>query len=368
MTTTPSNAIAPRNGTAVPAQTPSAVAIRNGQAEFDDKQRAALVAMGVSEKVTRAELAVFFHQCRTLRLDPFQRQIYLIHRRAKEGDRWVDKPTTQIGIDGFRVTRDRVCEERGLSVSYEDTLWYDVNNQSYEVWLWDEPPAACKFVVLVDDGKRIRRFPSVLRFNEYCQFGKEDASGQRPRTGRWRDGFAHQIEKCAEADALRRAFPNDLSGVILEDAAPLDDPDAPPRQPDRQRVTAEQARQRAGQPRHQAGQVNSTTGEVVDAEIIDEHPWPDGTVAAPPEQPGDASPHADVLGHFGRLGITSHADRAAYLSRITGKQVASVESMNREQAGWFAQRLAPYGSKEEPEAATVALEVQREGNGEVAGE
>src|SRR5262249_20424419 len=92
-------------GNGITRQQNSAVAIRGDQDEFNDRQRAALVAMGVSDKVTRAELAVFFHQCRNLRLDPFSKQIYLIHRRVREGDAWVLKPTTQIGIDGFRVTR-----------------------------------------------------------------------------------------------------------------------------------------------------------------------------------------------------------------------------------------------------------------------
>ena len=239
MTGTSSALAARPNGIAAMQQPGSEVAIRTGQVNWDDKQRAALVAIGVSEKATKAELAVFFHQCQRLGLDPFSKQIYLIHRKVKEGDKWVDKPTTQIGIDGFRVTRDRIAREQGVRVEYEDTIWYAPDGQAYDVWLWDEPPAACKFVVTLDG----RRFPSVLRFNEYCQKTRE---GQR--TGRWRDGFAHQIEKCAEADALRRAFPNDLSGVILEDAAPLDDPDAPAVLPqDRPRVTAAGARDRRPQ-------------------------------------------------------------------------------------------------------------------------
>lgn len=270
MTTT--TEIARRNGGA-PAAPSAALAIRSGQAMWDDKQRAALVAMGVSPKATTAELAVFFHQCQKLRLDPFTKQIYLIHRRAKEGDKWVDKPTTQIGIDGFRVTRDRIAGERGVTVEYEETVWYDAQGQGYEVWLWDEPPTACKFVVRVDG----RRFPSVLRFNEYCQ---RDREGNR--TGKWRDSHAHQIEKCCEADALRRAFPNDLSGVILEDMAPLDDPDAPPAQPQRRGVTAEQIRQR----------------QTVTATVVTKDPSPadGGSPSAAPAAPAQAAGEAPPAG------------------------------------------------------------------------
>lgn len=225
------------NGLAV--RDTAALELRAGQTMWTRDQHAALVAMGIPAKATSAELGVFLHQCQRLRLDPFTKQIYLIYRKTKDGDKWVEKPTTQIGIDGFRVTRDRIAREQGLRVEYADTVWYAADGQAYDVWLWDYEPAACKFTVLVDG----RRFPAVLRFNEYCQRNRDGE-----RTGRWRDGFAHQIEKCAEADALRRAFPNDLSGVILEDAAPLSDPDAPDRLPsDRPRVSAAQARERGPQ-------------------------------------------------------------------------------------------------------------------------
>lgn len=264
------NGLAVRNGTA-PAAQDAALALVPGQTMWTREQHSALVAMGIPAKASAAELAVFLHQCQRLRLDPFIKQIHLVYRRAKEGDRWVDKPTTQIGIDGFRVTRDRICAERGLSVEYEDTTWYDAAGQAYNVWLWDEPPAACRFVVLVDG----RRFPSVLRFNEYCQRSKDG-----DRTGKWRDAHAHQIEKCAEADALRRAFPNDLSGVILEDAAPLSDPGAPDRLPsDRPRVSAEQARARA--PQRVTATVEAVTPDVPPAQAA-----PQTADPTPPEGAG----------------------------------------------------------------------------------
>ena len=230
-----SNSVAVRNGTA-PARQDAALALIPGQTMWTRDQHAALVAMGIPAKATSAELGVFLHTCQRLRLDPFLRQIYLIYRKAKENGVWVDKPTTQIGIDGFRVTRDRVCAERGLLVEYEDTTWYDADGHPHEVWLWNYPPAACKFVVRVDG----RRFPATLNFGEYCQ-RKQDGD----LTAMWQTKSSHQIEKCAEAEGLRKAFPNDLSGVILTDAAPLPDPDAPDVLPqDRSLVTADQARAR----------------------------------------------------------------------------------------------------------------------------
>ena len=321
------NSVATRpNGGAPAAAQSSAVAIRSGQAEFDDKQKAALVAMGVSAKVTRAELAVFFHQCRQLQLDPFTKQIYFIHRKTREGDKWIEKPTTQIGIDGFRVTRDRIAQERGLAVEYEDTIWYGEDGTSYDVWLWDEPPAACKFVVLVNG----RRFPAVLRFNEYCQKNKDG-----DRLGRWRDGHSHQIEKCAEADALRRAFPNDLSGAILEDAAPLDDPDAPPA--GSQRPSAADIRN------HRPPQVRS---EVVDADVVDDAPFPgDAAPAAPaqraaahPGQPEDA--RDAVTWHLDRVGIVAYQGQMDVLTQHAGRVITGHDGLTGEEAAKLAGQLA----------------------------
>lgn len=345
-TTMPTTDLARRNSGA-PAAPSATLAIRSGQSMWDDKQRAALVAMGVSSKATMAELAVFFHQCQKLRLDPFTKQIYLIHRRAKEGDKWVDKPTTQIGIDGFRVTRDRIAAERGVSVEYEETIWYDAQGQDYEVWLWDEPPTACKFVVRVDG----RRFPSVLRFNEYCQ---RDREGNR--TGKWRDAHAHQIEKCAEADSLRRAFPNDLSGVILEDAAPLDDPDA---QPERQRVTAKTI----------AARRNAVPSNVVDPDpspaYRQQTPRADATAAVPTaesagEAPADRPPAGIASGQrsqiekeFKRLGIDhetedGYADMLTACARINGiAAIAGLIELTQDEAAKVIALVKPMKNAQE---------------------
>lgn len=308
------SALATRNNSAPAQNGTAALAIRSNQSMWDDKQRAALVAMGVNPKATTAELAVFFHQCQKLRLDPFTKQIYLIHRRAKEDGQWVDKPTTQIGIDGFRVTRDRICAERGLSVEYEETIWYDAEGQGFEVWLWDYPPTACKFVVRVDG----RRFPSVLRFNEYCQRTRDGELNSM-----WATKSAHQIEKCAEADGLRRAFPNDLSGVILEDMGPLDDPAAPATLPqDRPRVTADKASARRPQ---------AATAEVIDVQ-------PAEPPARPRQRPdadarGDAARDAmhEIEGEAHRLGIAPDA-QLQVISGLVGRPLKTIADITAAEA------------------------------------
>jgi phage recombination protein Bet len=187
-----------------------ALAIRPGQEMWNDKQRAALSVLGI-RNASNADLAVFMHYCQKTGLDPFSRQIYMICRREKQGDQWVDKQTIQVGIDGFRVIRDRIAARLGVEVEYEDTIWYDSDGGEHAVWLSDTPPAGCRVVVL----KNGRRFPAVLRTSGYAAVNKD---GQL--IAQWRTQPDHMIEKCAEAFALRRAFPHDLGGIYLEDEMP----------------------------------------------------------------------------------------------------------------------------------------------------
>src|SRR5258707_11723569 len=146
----------------------AALAIRPGQEMWTDKQKAALAVLGI-KGASNADLAVFMHYCQKTRLDPFSRQIYFICRRVKEGDTWVDKWTIQIGIDGFRVMRDRVAADAGSQVELEDTVWYDGDGSEHAVWLSSDPPAGCRVVLIRYQDGRALRFPAVLRTASYVQ-------------------------------------------------------------------------------------------------------------------------------------------------------------------------------------------------------
>jgi phage recombination protein Bet len=224
--------VAVRNG-----QPPSAaLAIRPGQEMFTDKQRAALAVLGIKD-ASNADLAVYMHYCQKTGLDPFSRQIYMIARREKQDGQWVSKQTIQVGIDGFRVIRDRIAARLGVTVEYEDTIWYDADGGAHKVWLWDTPPAAC-CVTVIKDGKR---FPGVVRTAAYAARNREGEL-----VSQWRTQPDHMIEKCAEAYALRRAFPNDLGGLYLEDEMP--EPVWAPQPVSPVRVTAEEITQQPPAP------------------------------------------------------------------------------------------------------------------------
>jgi phage recombination protein Bet len=196
--------------TEIDVRNAAALAIRPDQEFWTREQRAALAVLGI-RNASNADLAVFMHYCQKTQLDPFSKQIYGIMRREKQGDQWVDKFTIQVGISGFQVIRDRIAARLGVTVEYEDTVWFDRDGGEHGVWLWDTPPAAAKVVVL-KDGKR---YSGVCRTAAYMQKNKNgDPAGQ------WRTQPENMIEKCAEAKALRRAFPHDLGGIYIEEEMP----------------------------------------------------------------------------------------------------------------------------------------------------
>ena len=334
--------------TALETHAPAALAIRPGQQMWNEKQQAALAVLGIKGAST-ADLAVFMHVCQNTGLDPFTRQIHGIMRREKvteydngqKNERWVDKFTIQVGIDGFRVIRDRIAERKGLRVEYEDTIWYDADGNGRDVWLWDDPPAACRVVVLVDG----RRFPSVLKFSEYCQYSRD---GGKP-VAQWASKPAHMIEKCAEANGLRRAFPNDMAGIRLEDEMPP--PEVNGAAPPRGRVTAGEIISRAepaaeddtlpGSGRAVAGnETRAAAGEVrtqTDPRAAGAAS-PRGAQPPPPQPEDEPKPARATTGQLsmlgqrlGKLGVDDE-NRLSTLEKLAGRDLGEPKELTQDEA------------------------------------
>jgi phage recombination protein Bet len=184
----------------------SDLAITGEQKFWTDKQKAALAQLGVAN-ASNADLAVFFHQVVRTGLDPFLKQIYMIERDGKQ--------TIQTGIDGFRLIARRAVDKSRETLGYEDTLWCGADGEWKRVWLESEPPHAAAVVAL----RNGNRFPAIALYNEYVIVRRD---GKPNRT--WANRPAGQLEKCAEALALRKAFPQDLSGLYTSDEMKADSP------------------------------------------------------------------------------------------------------------------------------------------------
>jgi phage recombination protein Bet len=187
-------------------------------ARLDDEKRE-LLARTLCAGASRDEMDLFFSVCDRTGLDPFARQIYAVKRWDSRSRREVMQ--TQVSIDGFRLVAQRSGEYAGqTAVAYcgTDGKWVDV-------WLHDEPPAAAR--VGVYRKGFVEAVTSVALFREYAQRNKEGGL-----TAMWGKMPTVMIAKCAEALALRKAFPAELSGLYTaEEMAQQDNPPAAPAVP-----------------------------------------------------------------------------------------------------------------------------------------
>lgn len=200
----------------------SALAVRGGQDDWTPSQRAALVQLGVDE-ATDGDLSVFLNYAQRTGLDPFARQIYMIGRWDRQAGR--KKWTIQASIDGLRIVAQRSGEYAG-QVGPE---WCGPDGEWRDVWLNQEPPVAARVGVM----RRGFAQPlyAVALFTEYASTFEDRQTHEAKLTGLWATKPAVMIAKCAEALALRKAFPMDLSGLYTaEEMAQADSP-APAHQP-----------------------------------------------------------------------------------------------------------------------------------------
>ena len=184
----------------------SALAVNSNQNFWDDQQLAALKQIGLAN-APKPELAVFLHYCQRTGLDPFARQIYMIER----GGRY----TIQSSIDGLRIVAQRSNEYAGQAGPF----WCGADGVWTDVWLQATPPIAAKVGVMRKGFTEV--LWAVAKFESY-----------NANSPIWKKMPDLMIAKCAEALALRKAFPNDLSGIYtaeeMEQATPASAPTPQP--------------------------------------------------------------------------------------------------------------------------------------------
>lgn len=161
-----------------------------------------LVESGIIPKGTpKEQISVFARVCGEKNLSPFSRQIYLIPRKSNSGIKY----TIQTGIDGFRALADRTGAYAG-----NDDYLFDEGLTQFQM-IKDkrkQPTIATATVYKVVHGLRV----SFTASAEWSAYYPGEQLGFM-----WKKMPFLMLGKCAESLAMRKAFPETLSGIYTDE-------------------------------------------------------------------------------------------------------------------------------------------------------
>ena len=159
------------------------------------RQQVDLIKQTVAKDASDLELKLFLNQAQRLGLDPITRQIHFV----KRGDRGV----IQVGIDGYRL----IAERTGVYAGNDDVVFQMAEGHS-ESDKGARPAKASVTVWKLVQGQRCS-FTATARWDEYCPPGNAGPT--------WNRMPFLMLGKCAEALALRQAFPAELAGTYIHE-------------------------------------------------------------------------------------------------------------------------------------------------------
>lgn len=167
---------------------------------FNEKQ-IDILKNSICKGVSNEEFEVFLMACYKTQLDPFMRQIYAVKRKAKKPDgSWGDTMTIQTGIDGYRLIAERTgCYAPGPEPTY-------VHDETGNL------QSATAYIKKQTRDGTWHTVSASAYIDEYCQRTKEGNP-----MGMWNNMPRTMLAKCAEAQALRKAFPAEMSGVYTKE-------------------------------------------------------------------------------------------------------------------------------------------------------
>lgn len=163
------------------------------------------------KQFTEDEQESFIRQCQRTLLDPFSKQIFATRRWTK--DRQGNKTptlTTVTSIMGLTAIAVRTGHYDGCVITWagKDGAWK-------EEWLEDEYPVAAKCVVYHKE--RAHPEVGIARWEGYVGRAQDYNTKRWEVTDFWARLPDFMIGKCAKAQALRGAFPDQCSNLYISE-------------------------------------------------------------------------------------------------------------------------------------------------------
>lgn len=180
----------------------SDLSLRDSSPAWSAEQRS-LIRATFANGATDGEFAALLAVAEARNLNPFTKQVYFVKRwdSQKRCETWA----VQVSIDGLRA----IAERTGLYAGQDEPEY------EYED---DGAIRLCKVRVYRKDWGG-RACVGVAHWREYVQLSREGKA-----TSMWAK-YAHiMIAKCAEALALRKAFPEAASGLYTTEEIPIEQP------------------------------------------------------------------------------------------------------------------------------------------------
>lgn len=258
--------------------------------ELTERQQQWLQQQGIDESMWRAlqnslfpgskpaSLQMYWSYCKARGLDPMKKPAHIVPMSVKDSrtGEYVWQDVIMPGIAEARITANRTREYMGQD---EAEFGPDVEHNIGGFII--EAPAYCTVRVHRQMGHRVATFSHTEFFEEAVSTTKDGKPNAM-----WKKRKRGQLAKCAEAGALRKAFPEELGGEIYADEAhPYNEMDVTPQQPQARALDALRpaTRTKKGESGAQAG--TETTEPDFDPET--------GETTAPDETPS----HEPAEGH-----------------------------------------------------------------------
>ena len=167
-----------------------------------------LIKRTVAKGASDDELRLFIQVCKGANLNPFLKQVFLVPRWDSAVGR--DVRAIQVSIDGFRA----IAESSGVYAGNDDPIYdseTEINipaGKTSAAKKLNVPNKATVTVYKIVEGSRYA-FTATARWSEYYP---------GPKMGfQWHIRPYLMLGKCAEALALRKAFPKLLSGMYAQE-------------------------------------------------------------------------------------------------------------------------------------------------------